>query len=435
MNIKSFITKSNTLISGSEINMGLNPVADLFYGDGFSRFVFKIDITELKERYNNNNEFPIFSNLKHKIKFFNYGRFEKIDGNEDYNFGISNDKKRTSSFSLKLSEVDNFDEGNGFNQTTAVSTTPSNWYKPTLSSTGWTKNILIGYTEVFENGFEDLIYDITDYINSKIIDLNSENILSLQLSFSSSLETSLTEVKQYVGFFTNNANSVYKPYLETSYNVQVNDDRNDFYLDKENKLYFYFNIGGKLTNLDSLPTCEVNGTGLTVTHEYVGCYSVKLDLSSTEYEFDTMMYDIWDNIIYKGRHLKQQEKSFVLKDSNDYYNSSSNIEYKPFPVLSGIKINETLRKNDIIKMNLISKIPYTVNQMIPTDLVEYRIYIKDYNMEEVVIDWMPIHKTNNETFFILDTKSLLKGKHYIDIKYTIGNEEKYYYEVLSFNII
>lgn len=434
MNIKSFITKSNTLISGSEINMGLNPVADLFYGDGFSRFVFKIDITELKERYNN-NEFPIFSNLKHKIKFFNYGRFEKIDGNEDYNFGISNDKKRTSSFNLKLSEVDNFDEGNGFNQTTAVSTTPSNWYKPTLSSTGWTKNILIGYTEVFENGFEDLIYDITDYINSKIIDLNSENILSLQLSFSSSLETSLTEVKQYVGFFTNNANSVYKPYLETSYNVQVNDDRNDFYLDKENKLYFYFNIGGKLTNLDSLPTCEVNGTGLTVTHEYVGCYSVKLDLSSTEYEFDTMMYDIWDNIIYKGRHLKQQEKSFVLKDSNDYYNSSSNIEYKPFPVLSGIKINETLRKNDIIKMNLISKIPYTVNQMIPTDLVEYRIYIKDYNMEEVVIDWMPIHKTNNETFFILDTKSLLKGKHYIDIKYTIGNEEKYYYEVLSFNII
>ena len=51
MNIKSFITQSNTIYSGSEINAALNPIVDLFYGDGFSRYIFKVDISKIKEKF------------------------------------------------------------------------------------------------------------------------------------------------------------------------------------------------------------------------------------------------------------------------------------------------------------------------------------------------------------------------------------------------
>lgn len=433
MNIKSFITQSNTIYSGSEINTALNPVVDLFYGDGFSRYIFKVDISKIKEKYTN-GEFPITSGLTHNIKFFNAGRFDKTDGTDDSTFGLTEDKKRTSSFKLVVSEIDMFDEGNGYSDYISVSKTPSNWYKPTNTSTGWTAPTIIGYTNNFSNGYEDLTFDMTSFINNKLESSFTGDTLYLSLSFESELENTITPVKQYVGFFSPHAHSIYRPHLESIYNVNVNDDRNDFYLDKANKVYLYFNTNGRFKNLDSLPTCTINGTGYTVTHESLGCYSVLVDLSSSDVEPDTMMFDTWSNLYYNSRHLKDQEKDFVVKDSSEYYMTDRLTEYKPVPSLYGIRINEEIRRGDVTKINLISKIPYTTYQTIPSDLVEYRVYFKDYNIEQTVIDWLPINKSNNEMFFIIDTLSLLPSKYYIDIRYNLNDEIKYYYEVLTFKV-
>ena len=43
-----------------------------------------------------------------------------------------------------------------------------------------------------------------------------------------------------------------------------------------------------------------------------GIYYVDVNLSSEEYESDTMIYDVWSNIKYKGKELKDVELSFVI---------------------------------------------------------------------------------------------------------------------------
>jgi hypothetical protein len=53
--------------------------------------------------------------------------------------------------------------------------------------------------------------------------------------------------------FTNNTQTFYEPYIETKYDNHIIDDRNNFILDKLNKLYLYVNVGGNPTNLDALP--------------------------------------------------------------------------------------------------------------------------------------------------------------------------------------
>jgi hypothetical protein len=44
--------------------------------------------------------------------------------------------------------------------------------------------------------------------------------------------------------FTNNTQTFYEPYIETKYDNHIIDDRNNFILDKLNKLYLYVNVGG-----------------------------------------------------------------------------------------------------------------------------------------------------------------------------------------------
>ena len=54
----SYFSKNNTLIFNSFTNTGRNPVTELFYGSvissqypkGFSRFIFDLDLTLLKEK-------------------------------------------------------------------------------------------------------------------------------------------------------------------------------------------------------------------------------------------------------------------------------------------------------------------------------------------------------------------------------------------------
>jgi hypothetical protein len=65
--------------------------------------------------------------------------------------------------------------------------------------------------------------------------------------------------------FTNNTQTFYEPYIETKYDNHIIDDRNNFILDKLNKLYLYVNVGGNPTNLDALPTVIINGDFINTT--------------------------------------------------------------------------------------------------------------------------------------------------------------------------
>ena len=49
---RSYFEKNNTIIKNSSVNTAKNPTTEIFYGSGFSKFIFKVDLTDLKSKIN-----------------------------------------------------------------------------------------------------------------------------------------------------------------------------------------------------------------------------------------------------------------------------------------------------------------------------------------------------------------------------------------------
>ena len=60
-----------------------------------------------------------------------------------------------------------------------------------------------------------------------------------------------------VGFFSRHTQTFYEPFLETSFNDLIQDDRNTFFENTNNKLYLYSFKYGVPQRLDSNPTVDI----------------------------------------------------------------------------------------------------------------------------------------------------------------------------------
>ena len=83
MIIHTFIDKSNTIVSNSNHNMGLNPIAELQYGDIVSRFLFDIDYSNIIDKVNDGT-FPNIKDIRHTIKMYNTGWTDYREVNNEY---------------------------------------------------------------------------------------------------------------------------------------------------------------------------------------------------------------------------------------------------------------------------------------------------------------------------------------------------------------
>ena len=134
---KSYFSKNNTLISNNEVNTAKNPVTEIFYGGGssryvctetgnptdgcidddgvfmtgytrqrinnsFSRFIFDLDLSDLIEKYQNNTINLSGSCLNtaatHTLRMVNTSTFD----NELLNTTTSKGNRRATSFDLVL---------------------------------------------------------------------------------------------------------------------------------------------------------------------------------------------------------------------------------------------------------------------------------------------------------------------------------------------
>ena len=76
----SYFNKNNTIISNSFTNTGRNPVTELFYGsvittdypNGYSRFIFTLDLDLLKEKISDGTiTQDCVDSIKHTLRMFN----------------------------------------------------------------------------------------------------------------------------------------------------------------------------------------------------------------------------------------------------------------------------------------------------------------------------------------------------------------------------
>jgi len=488
---KSYFSKNNTIIYNSSGNTGQNPVTELFFGrvdntltpPGYSRFIFNIDLSYLQQKISDGVIYT-GSPMTHKLKMTNTIMF-----NYDLLNGTTSDgRRRASSFNLNLLRIPtgntlNWDEGVGYDYYDTInksisnaslayqpnkdndqtfSSRPSNWFNATTLS-AWTTNgiyrndnlgtgntvnfsaLTVVDTQHFDFGNENIEFDMTDEINNYLTGATTA-ITGWLISFPPQLEniTGLTE-NYSVGFFTRHTQTFYEPYLETTYDDLILDDRNNFYENKENKLYLYSYIQGTPTNFDNNPTVSLkdsNGnlmpsyTGLTTVLRTQGVYEVTIP-PITGYSTPCQFSDVWSNIEINGVSLSNIENDLILKPASDYYKigtTSKDPEKYGFS-FSGIKQDEKVFNTDTRKVVLTVKQAYSSNVVLPEFKCYYRVYVTEGPTEVIVQDWTRINQTPNEYYFIFDTKDKVPNEYYVDIKVLTSGEVDTYKRQLKFQIV
>ena len=137
---RSYFEKNNTIVKDSQVNTAKNPTTEIFYGSAFSKFLFKVDFTDLKNKVNS-GELVVDSNTRHTLHLTN-----TIFGDEGQKgLNRTTGRDRTSSFDLIVFGLGQYwDEGLGYDYTDSgydfvtgnrtFDVRPSNWfYRTTLN--------------------------------------------------------------------------------------------------------------------------------------------------------------------------------------------------------------------------------------------------------------------------------------------------------------
>lgn len=466
---KTYFSKSNTIIKDDCANSGLNPILELNYGSIVSRGLIYFDISKVKKLIEDKT-YPDIGKLHHVLKMTNTASLTPNAINKPCHNNYHDDFKiRATSFDLIFFLINKeWDSGKGFDfvkdlhvgSHMAYSKQGSNWFQfrdyfrwdedgvysnDTLSKEmdkftskkGNLSNIIIGLQH-FDYGNENIELDITEVFNKFITDELTN--YGIGIAFAPSYENTSLKKTQYVGFFTQHTHSFFEPYVETTYDETIEDDRVNFYLDKDNKLYFYASVGGNYVNLDTLPTCMINGSQNASKQATKGIYYIDVNLSSDDYEADTMLYDIWTDLQYKGKRLKDVELSFVTKSPQSYFSLglplNDNISKEDFiPSVYGINECERIKRGDIRKVNIECRIPYTANQLYSVEGIDYRLYVKEGEKEYDVIGWRKTERGYNENYVLINTNDLIPYRYYMDLRVHKNMEMYNHSKVLEFDIV
>ena len=447
---RSYFEKNNTIIKNSVVNTSKFPVTELFYGDKFSRFIFKINLDDLKTKISN-GDYVLNNNTKHYLKLTN-----TIFGDESYiGQKKQNGKQRATSFVLELYKLtEHWDEGFGydlnndstFDYNKSYSVTPSNWYKKdTLNdwsndgSYNGTGNTIT--TINFDNGNEDIYVDITTYINNLLN--NIEINYGIGLKFIEQFEILSTDVETSVSFFTKYTQTFFEPYVETIFSDRIDDDRNNFIEKKQQNLYLYVTKNGNFIDLDELPTVDVltnntpivGLTGLTTTKIRKGIYKTTFGVNNLICDGKKFLTDVWKNVKIEGIELDDIKRKFIPYPHTKLYDFGDNITNRNqhHIQISGIQNKEQIKRGEIRKIVITHK---NINNIIENihDKTYYRIYILEGKTNVQIFNWTQVDKTNELTFD-LDTSYLIPREYYIEFKSLINNQEIISPTKISFEII
>jgi hypothetical protein len=493
---KSYINRNNTIISNSLTNTGRNPVMELTFGAsdyilpnyGYTRFIFNLDLSGLLDNIIGNViTTGCTNNMTHFLQMTNTSSFD----DELKNTQMSSGRRRATSFDLILFRIPKtsgetgdtqfWDEGVGYdfndfnlNQVSSIgnasplsyvddrsySTRPSNW-SATTTVTKWSQSgiysnmntgvvnyddLIIIDTQHFEFGNEDINFDMTQEINDIINGTLSLNDISgWGIAYMPDVENITGMTESYsVGFFTRHTQTFYQPFLQTTYDDLVQDNRNNFVKGVQNKLYLYVYQDGDLVNLDENPLVTIqDSNGLTVAFNLPTCprtkgiYEVVTPNSFTTFNAPCEFYDTWSNLLINGEVLPNIENSFILKNVNtriEMGTTTKNPEIFGFDFY-GIKQDEKILNTDIRKVGVVIKKAYTTQTVLNNVDAYYRIYVKEGTTEVQVQDWTKINRTPNEWYFIFDTRDKIPNQYYVDMKVNISGQKDTYKKQLTFQIV
>jgi hypothetical protein len=472
----SYFSKNNTIISNSTTNTGRNPVMELFYGsvintqypNGYSRFIFDLDLELLTQKVLEGTiSTSCGDEVKHTLRMINTSSFS------DYlNTDTSQSRQRATSFDLFLFRIPNeqlWDEGVGYDFADLIyevkndknySVRPSNWYQTTTIDTWVQPGIynnnnagLVNYndltivdTQHFQFGDENISFDMTNEINA-ILEGSLTNVTGWGIAFKPQVEnlTGLTDNFE-VQFFTRHTQTFYEPFLETSYNDLIEDDRNLFTLGKTNKLYLYLYDNGVPINLDFNPNVTlIDSSGvpipglinLTSCQRTKGVYEILIP-PLIGYKTPCTFSDKWSNIYLNGFNLPDITNDFTLQPIKNSIQIGSTTSADPKLYgfdFYGLKQDEKIYNTDIRKVGVIIKQAFSTQKLLLKVDAYYRIYVREGQTEVEVQDWTKINRTPNEYYFMFDTRDKIPNEYYVDIKVASSGEINTYKRQIKFQVV
>ena len=479
----SYFSKNNTILSNSYVNTGRNPVMQLFYGDGglsepvgYSRFIFGLNLDLLKEKLDDGTISISCPDafMTHVLKMTNTSFFDK----DLLNTSNPDGTLRSTSFDLILFRVPYlngdtatpqlWDEGVGYDfydvkdpieSDKNYSNRPSNWYQTTTidnwGEPGVYNNLDLGAypfsgltildIQHFQFGDENIEFDMTSEINDILNGVLPEET-TWGIAYLPQVELLTgTDGMYSVGFFTRHTQTFYEPFLETTYNDLIEDDRNYFSMGKANKLYLYVYEDGDFVNLDQNPLVTIKDpagdpiTGLVnlpSCRRTRGVYEITLP-AFMGYKTPCQFTDTWSNLKLNGFSLPDVINDFTLyplKKSIQIGTSTfdpSKFGFEYYGILQDEKIINT----DIRKVGVIIKEAYTTNKMLPNVDAKYRVYVREGQTEVVVEDWENINRTPNEYYFMFDMRDKIPNEYFIDIQVKMMGQTTTYKKQIQFQIV
>jgi hypothetical protein len=494
--LRSYIDKNNTIISNSYVNTGRNPVIELNFGAsdyvipnyGYSRLIFNLNLDLLRQNIASGViSTGCTSAMTHTLKMTNTSSFD----NELLNSFMSNERRRATSFDLILFRIPKisgttgspqyWDEGVGYDyndfnlaknsaiggsapltyvDSRAFSTRPSNWYQTTTID-NWSQEGIynnknegtVNYSGLtiiarqhFELGNEDIEMDMSNEING-ILQGTITGVTGWGVAYLPQIEniTGLTE-SYSVAFFSRHTQTFYQPYLLTNYDDLIQDNRNLFLKNQENKLYLYIFQNGDLVNLDSDPIVRIedrNGDAVTgmgtlsTCLKTKGVYEVVVPNGFSGSPTPCQYYDIWSGLTINGQSIPNVQNQFILQP----YTAGIQIgSLSKEPQIYGFNFygilqNEQILNTDIRKVGVTIKKAYTGQQLLENISAFYRVYVTEGTTEVQVQDWTPINRTPNEYYFIFDMRDKIPNQYYVDIQVNSSGEKDTYKKQLTFNIV
>lgn len=456
---RSYFSKNNTLIGNNKTNNSQNPVTEISYGTSdkqVSRFIFDVDLTELHNKILNGQLVPN-SGMTHTLHMTNTISYaSQYLGHKSYDYTIN----RATSFNLDFFNVNqDWDEGSGYDfiYNNTIDLNPileaSNWYSA-KTDTLWTNAgaYISGVTQIlsterFQKGNENINIDVTDYINQRLTGSGSTftgNSYGLGIKFPDNLEALETAFREAVAFHVKDTNTWYEPYVETVIDDTITDDRNYFYLDKNNSLYLYVNVGGFPQDIivNKVDIYDYEGnlvdtlSGASIINIGKGIYKINYFVDSTLYPDAVLFKDEW-TLTINGRQSTHVGEFYLISEKKYYtFNQSNQIQFDNyFFYFWGIGERENITSGVVRKIKLTIKELYpNQNNFLPLD-IEYRLFTtvgKKYEVD--VIPFTPVNRTSAGYEFNLDTSWLIPQDYFLQIRLKNGD----YYEnkqTLSFTIV
>jgi len=418
--------KDTTIIENSEVNTGQNEVAELWYGvSGTTRHLIKFDV----DAYQAKQALGIVPHVSGTTATLNLTNCYPHEETETT-------PAESVAFEVFASTLD-FSEGigNEFTGDFAVTGT-ANWTSAT-DSVDWTapggdRSALVMFTGTIDAVDDSLVAAVDT--SSELITMFTGTNNGVSISYTAAIEADNTADKTVFKFYSNDTHTLFKPYIELTWDDQIRDERNEVLPGTTKRIYFYVKKNGVLTNVNAITDVtirmseigEADITITTINNPQPGVYYVDFTCPTVSGTFT----DTWDVQYEAGMAFSEVAQNGEILDSSTAWSTDlvDVIDPDSYNIMIP-NFKSEFKQGEYVYLDINAVEAYTSNVKLLKNL-EYSIDLLDGYLRTTMIDWSGVSYSEDDNFIRFDSSWLPAGQLF-ELKFRHQTDSMTYVAVLD----